>query len=354
MSGHVHNPARIGLALILVSTTTPVLAAEDCSLIEDGTSRLACHDVQSGRTDRLNGKQQEVATRAKPQVRDEAPTERKAKEGDPVQPEDAATPSWLLQHLQVRNALEGKSGASLNVTREHANTIYSLKSAVIIDFGQDFLPLTLQMHGWTWTAGGMFVKDTAPKKPIDGRTVALGLAGNIDPSESVSFLSTLDVQSVEDRVAKTKDAGLRFATTLVLPNSRLLESRNNPMLFGFSHFLYPFGGLHIDRHSEAAGRDTLYGGHIGLHVALYPRGTLDRVRLFADAVRARDFNQARDGTKRSSTYYEFGVEYAFTLPGQKPGRSQPTLALKRTLGANFLTGEADSAKTVLAFTYKLN
>lgn len=76
---------------------------------------------------------------------------------------------------------------------------------------------------------------------------------------------------------------------------------------------------------------------MGVGVSYYPGGALYRLHLLGDVLRARDFSQSGTAVKRSSTFYDFGVEYAFTDPRQVKDKGLiPALSLKPTLGSNFV------------------
>jgi hypothetical protein len=307
--------------------------AADCPRIESDAERLKCYDAASGRVP------PQTATPAAPVP--DAVTEEK--------------PGWLLQHLKVRDVLSGsKKGAALSVTRENSDTTYALRAAALLGIGNQFLPESAHLAGWAWDVGAQIAKSTSPSKPVDGRLLALAARGTLFGDSPVILNSALGLEAVWDRVERSRDIGLRYASTVVL-EEKILERGVPYSRAGSSHFIFPAFGLHIDRHSDDAGSGRLFGGHVGLRASYYPGRALWPIHLFADALRAKDFASAGGATKRSSTQYNFGIEYAFIDP-TKNERSAvvPTLSLRRTIGSNFLTGEADAAKTVLALTLLVN
>jgi hypothetical protein len=331
----------------MLAASTAATAA-DCVRIDDDALRLACYDKDAGRPP---ARTLPVAT-----------TPREPQKVPAAVPPPAAAssaeeePSWLMSNLKIRDALEGsKKGASLTATREHGTTIYSLKAAALLDLGNRFLPEVAAMNGWSWNLGAQATKDTSQKKPVDGRVFKFGSTGDLFGGSPLVLLSSIDAESVADHIAKTRDVGLRYAGMVVLPDSQILQGGTPYSRVRSGHYILPVVGLHLDRHREDGASSRMYGGHVGVGLSYFPGGPLWRLHLFGDAVRARDFHSNASTGKRVSTYYDAGVEYAFIDP-LAPTQSGviPTLSLKRTLGGNFLTGEAETAKTVLTLTLRLN
>ena len=320
--------------------------ASGCVSIDSDAERLQCYDLALGRAKVQSATPAASAHSANASTRAPAPAA-------PVASEEKE-PGWLSR-LKIRDALEGsKKGAAFTAARELSDTTYRIKAAAIYDAGNSFLPEVAQIYNWSWKAGAQLSKDSSPTKPIDGRTLKFGASGNLLAGTPLQLTSFIDMQSVTDRVAKTRDLGLRYSGEFRILDSPILED-GVPYSSNSARFIVPIVGLHLDRHRADGERGRLFGGHVGLGVSYYPGGALYRLHLFGDALRARDFSQSGTAVKRSSTFYDFGVEYAFTDPRLVKDKGLiSALSLKRTLGSNFLTGEADTAKTVLTLSMRFN
>lgn len=321
--------ALLGLQLIPIGAV-----ASDCLRVANDAERLRCYDLAAGRA---------TAPAAAPASA--TPPAAAPKDQDPV---------WL-DRLRIRDALEGsKKGAAMAVIREQGDTTYRVNAAAIFDAGNSYLPEIARFYNWSWKVGAQLSKDSSPTKPVDGRTLKFGASGNLLPGTPLQLTSFVDVQAVTDRVTRTRDIGLRYSGEFRVLDSEILES-GVPYSMSPARAIVPIVGLHLDRHREDGANGRLIGGHVGLGISYYPGGALYRVHFFGDAIRARDFGQSGSAVKRSSTWYDLGVEYAFTDPRTVKDKGLvPTLSLKRTLGSNFLTGEADTAQTVLSLSLRFN
>ncbi|MBL8303058.1 MAG: hypothetical protein JNM26_09830, partial [Ideonella sp.] len=192
--------ARSAPAVLCMHLFPLAALAAECSGIASDVDRLRCYDE---------------AARVK-----QAPPPATPVPSAPV----AQGPEWV-ERLRIRDALEGsKKGAALTATREKGDTNYRVKAAVIFDAGNNYLPEIAQIYNWSWKAGAQLSKDSSPTKPVDGRSLKFGASGNLLPGTPFQLTSYIDVTAVTDRVARTRDLGLRYRGEWRILDSGVLES----------------------------------------------------------------------------------------------------------------------------------
>lgn len=322
---------------LLLLLACGIAQAEDCKSIKDDAARLKCWDAQASEP-------------GKPAFRDpkEFPF------GDNTGPlkEPPSAPGFIVRDKMSGPYEDGKA-VSLSLTTSNDDRILKTNAAVMYNLGNEVFSRDWQRKGWSTWVGVQWTKDANRKKPVDGRLArlaALGLAGDDIPVQTMVAL-----EFSQDNVAKSKTFGLRPEFTPVILN---VTEKGTPYSEAGAYSVYLKFGAQIDQVRQTKANQEVSGGAGGLNLKTslnyYPGGELARLRLFLDAVRARDLYAASEIGKRSSTYYDFGAEWLFTRPDQKAGAVAPTLGLHRTIGDNFLTGTARSVQTVVSFGLKIN
>lgn len=280
--------------------------------------------------------------------------------GDPAKDSSRPEqPTWLSP-LIVQDRLDSPKkqakGASLGVSTSNGQT--SIKSSLAATYGlptESLFPDVMARNGWSAGIGTQWTKDNTVKTKVDGRVIRLFSSGTVEAG--VPVVTTLKIDGVEDNVSKERSIGLRLNGTPVFGFSEGGIPYDGSPHASPAYLLYAGLGPHLDRVTYAKSPSTA-GNAIGLNgrvdADFFPNGALWPIHLFATAVRARDIYTSAGLEKRSSTYYDFGVEWALVRPDKKGTGVVPALSLHRTIGDNFLDGTSRSVKTSLALTLKVN
>jgi hypothetical protein len=310
--------------------------AEDCTAIRDDAARLACWD-----------------NAAKPPV---TPTVRDTKSWPFGVNTGTAPAPETNSSLQIREKLsapyEDGKALSLSLTSSNGKQVLKANAAFIYQLGNNMFSEDLQRAGWSTWIGAQWAKDSSASKPVDGRVFQFAAHGTLGARKSVIALLALD--AVQDNIAKALTFGFRPEFTPVFDFS----DAGTPYSREGAYAAYLKLGAQADHVRLSAAQQRAEGKAAGLNVKLnlnyYPGGPIAPLRLFVDAVRARDLYAESTITKRSSTYFDFGAEWVFTRPDKKAGAIAPTLSLYRIIGSNFLIGTSPTVKTVVGFGLKIN
>jgi hypothetical protein len=275
----------------------------------------------------------------------------------PKTSDTSASPALRLPGLSLNDKLDepgGSAGKGASFGASTADGQTSLKSSIAAIYtfpnGSVFTGAP-QVYGWNLGVGGQWTKDNSTKSKVDGRTVRLFAAGKVP---TVPFLASAQLDGVEDNVSKERTVGLRFNGTFaplwVQQGTPYSSTEKVP-----AYDIYASAGPHLDRVTYAKAPNSP-GDAAGLNgrvdADFFPNGILWHLHVFSTFVRARDLYAQGDRPKRSATYYDFGLEWAFLPPDQKGKGLIPALSLHRTIGSNFLDGTSRSVTTTLMLTLK--
>lgn len=370
------NPQRSAILVLLFAGATQA-SAKECKLFVDATLRQACFTAAeeakaAARAATAAADKAAIAAAAEDDATaasaSQAPAEATKITAAPSLPpcgfpweteckqpsKDQSDPWIIVPGLTVSDKLDatGSSrGASFGASTANGET--SVKANIAAAYRLPFGGAPAK-YGWDWGIGGQWGKDNGAKTKVDGRVVRLFAEGMLP---NVPILGAARLDGVEDNVSKEKTVGLRLNATFIPNFLQQNPPYNDASSARPAYNLYFSAGTHLDRITYARAPDTA-GGAGGLNGRIdadfYPNGALWNLHFFATYVRAKDLFADTGRPKRSSTFYDFGVEWAFMRPDKKGKGLIPALSLHRTIGDNFLDGTSRSVTTSLVLTVKTN
>lgn len=260
-------------------------------------------------------------------------------------------PRWQ-KAIRLRDSLSPRAEpASFAVARSNGETVYKTDIALAFSPGNMLLPDSLRKLGWEWQLGAEVHRHTSAQNPVNGQVLQLAMRGTFHPTQTAVVNTVVGIERVVDHVEDLRTTGVRMEGVVNFLNSWLDYGIPHSAISSYRG-IFPLFGLHLDRVQGTMQEGTLYGGHIGVRAQYYPGFALKPVRLFGEAVRAQDFGRNGNLQKRSSTFYRFGI--SLVLLNEPTSGFIPSLTLQRTIGANFLEGISDTARTDLLFTLSFN